>query len=512
VQSNPIAPLHVQRSQDSTQHLQHASEASWTKHYGVEMAAISSTVRTGDAEIIGVQRNDGGCEFRGISYARAERFALPVDVPFNGKIDAREFGPICYQTPGFLEQALGLDSSSMSEDCLSLNIFVPPQTQSDANLPVLFWIHGGAYTNGAGSLAWYHGSKLASRGCIVVTINYRLGIFGFLGTKNLGVEDMVSALRWTHRNISNFGGNPKNVTIFGESAGGSAVVSLLATPSAKDLFHKAWAMSPSIGQLRTKERAEEIQNAVLTHASADDVSHLQAMSPDQLLEIQNALLTQQSKEYDWFAPTENTDTVSKNLLAEASTSPKPFVIGTNKDENKLWAAFDPNAANVTEAEWHAHAERVFYSQADVAIRAYESLRPNESPHFLVSAVNTDTAFRARAWSLIDERVKQNMPSWMYWFTWATPAFGGILGSCHALDIPFAFDNLDAPGGEMFTGDSPERQQIASRFADEISHFAAHGHPTWSQYDAESRHTLQIDSDVTLVSDPESDIRQLFTVK
>ena len=101
---------------------------------------------------------------------------------------------------------------------------------------------------------------------------------------------------------------------------------------------------------------------------------------------------------------------------------------------------------------------------------------------------------------------------MYWFTWQTPAFGGILGSCHALDIPFAFDNLDAPGGELFTGDSPDRIALAQRFADEIVHFATHGHPTWSQYDDEMRNTLQLDTEVSLVSDPESDVRQLFTAK
>ena len=184
----------------------------------------------------------------------------------------------------------------------------------------------------------------------------------------------------------------------------------------------------------------------LAHGSTTSMSDLQNMSPQQLLEMQNILLTQTSKEYDWFAPTENTETVSPHLLTAAAASPKPFVIGTNKDENKLWAAFDPNAANVTTTDWHQHVEKLFPKEKEHAVSVYENLRPGESPHFLMSAVNTDIAFRARAWSLVDDRVKRNTPSWMYWFTWSTPAFGGILGSCHALDIPFAFDNLDAPGG------------------------------------------------------------------
>jgi para-nitrobenzyl esterase len=271
-------------------------------------------------------------------------------------------------------------------------------------------------------------------------------------------------------------------------------------------------MSPSIGQLRTKDRAEEIEAVVLAQASVSRISELKNMTAEQLLIVQDAVLTKQSNEYDWFAPTDGTATVSANLLEVASLSAKPFVIGSNRDENKLWAAFDPRASDVTEIEWHAHAARVFPNNSDTAIRVYENLRPGENPHFLMSAVNTDTAFRSRAWSLIDHRVRNNVPSWMYWFTWSTPAFGGILGSCHALDIPFAFDNLDAPGGEMFTGNAPERLSLASRFADEIGHFAQHGHPTWSQYDLQDRNTLQLDTNVTLVSDPESEIRQLFTAQ
>lgn len=474
------------------------------------MGASNSAIQIDTAIVQGIARDDGGLEFRGIRYAKAERFGEPVDISISGNVDATNYGAISPQVPGFLEQTVGLDASSMADDCLFLNVYAPPQSNSASKLPVLFWIHGGAYTNGAGSLSWYHGSKLAMRGCIVVTINYRLGIFGFLGSSNLGVKDMVSALRWTNEYISHFGGDPTNVTIFGESAGGSAVVSLLATPSAESLFHKAWAMSPSIGQLRNNARALEIEQMIYTQASVNDISELRSMSFDQLLEIQNEVLTKTSTEYDWFSPTEDTDTIPGKILKVASASQKPFVIGTNKDENKLWAAFDPAASEKTEEDWCHHLQKVFGNKQSDAKEIYESLRPGESPHFLMSAVNTDVGFRARAWSLTDARVQNGMPSWMYWFTWETPAFGGILGSCHALDIPFAFDNLDAPGGEMLTGDAPERYALATRFADEILQFASHGHPTWSQYDLESRNTLQLDNRVNLVSDPEGAIRTLFT--
>ena len=476
------------------------------------MKEISSSLTIENATVVGIKRSDGGHEFRGLRYATASRFEDPIDEHLTTGVDATEYGPICHQVPGFLEQTVGLDASSMSDDCLFLNVYVPSGANSDSKLPVLFWIHGGAYTNGAGSLAWYHGSRLASRGCVVVTINYRLGIFGFLGDNNLGVKDMVSALRWTQRYISSFGGDSGNITIFGESAGGSAVVSLLATPAAKDLFHKAWAMSPSIGQLRTKQRAEQIQEIILNNSSCSTISELRQLAPEQLLEVQSKVLAQTSNDYDWFAPTDNTDFIPQPILPTAASSPKPFVIGTNRDENKLWAAFDPRAADVSESDWIKHLEKIFGARRDKAKSVYESRRPNESPHFLISAVNTDVGFRARAWDHVDARLQNKVPSWMYWFTWQTPAFGGILGSCHALDIPFAFDNLDAPGGEMLTGDQPERFSLATRFADEIAHFSTHSHPTWAQYEADSRNTLQLDNEMALVSDPEADIRHLFTAE
>ena len=474
------------------------------------MSSESVDVTTEHFTVRGVAHPSGGAEYRGIKYASADRFSPPRDHNLSGTVDASTYGPISHQVPGFLEQALGLDSSSMSEDCLSLNVYTPAGSDGKANLPVLFWIHGGAYTNGAGSLAWYHGANLASRGCVVVTINYRLGLLGFLGTTNCGVHDMISALRWTQRYISAFGGNPGNVTIFGESAGGSAVTALMASNEARQLFHKAWAMSPSIGQLRTAARAEEIFGMILEQSGCASIGELKELPVEKLVEVQNVLLTKESREFDWFAPTADGQLIESELLSASATCSVPFVVGTNRDENRLWAAFQPNADSVTDEQWKKHCVNVFGSKADVAKTVYEKMRHGDSPHFLMSAVNSDTAFRARAWSLIDARVRHNAPSWMYWFTWPTPAFGGILGSCHALDIPFAFDNLDAPGGDTFTGTDPARIPIAKRFADEIVDFARHGHPSWAQYDTAHRPTLRIDLTTELINDPEAEIRSLFT--
>jgi len=458
----------------------------------------------------GIVLENGQTAYRGIQFARASRWQHPVDINiYDSPVDATSDGSISPQIPGFLEQMLGTDASSMAEECLHLNIYCPQGATETSNLPVLYWIHGGAYTNGAGSIAWYDGSCLAARGAIVVAINYRLGALGFAGTENFGILDMLSGLRWVQRNISSFGGNPANVTIFGESAGGSAVVSLMATDAATRLFHKAWAMSPSIGQLRDKPRAEELLDEYLGLLDAESLDAASAISIDIVLEAQAKAALSPSKGFDIFAPTAGGTSIAADLLKKAASSPIPFVVGTNKDENKLWSAFDQDASSAGQNEWEKFTIQQFGSSAEKARSTYEKFRPNEAARELMSAVSTDTAFRQRAQELSELRCQVGTPTWMYWFTWETPAFGGILGSCHAIDIPFAFDNLDAPGAEMLLGDGPERQGISDRFASELVQFATHGHPSWEQFNLKTRPTLVIGKNIELVSDPESEIRELF---
>jgi carboxylesterase type B len=344
-----------------------------------------------------------------------------------------------------------------------------------------------------------------------VTINYRLGALGFLGDGNYGTLDMVSALRWVNKNIAAFGGDPNNVTIFGESAGGSAVISLMACPSAKGLFHRVWAMSPSIGQLREHARSQELAKQFFEIAGVNSIDDLRDMSLEKILEFQTAQLLTASSAFDFYAPTGGGIGLEPNILEVASKSAVQFVVGTNRDENKLWSAFDPRLADADASTWEKSSTEIFGSRAAEARKVYEKLRPNESHKDLISAVSTDTGFRQRAISFAEQRVSVSQPTWMYWFTWQTPAMGGILGCCHALDIPFAFGNLGAPGAEMFLGDGSDRQPIADRFTAEITQFAHHGHPSWSQYDTVTRATLRIDATTELILDPEHEIRALFSL-
>ena len=445
----------------------------------------------------------------GIRFATAERFEAPVLVPYDPVATLGEAGPMAPQVPGMMEQMLGVDASHMSEDCLFLNVFAPADATPESKLPVLFWIHGGAFLNGAGSVAWYEGSRLAARGHVVVTINYRLGALGFLGAGNWGTLDQICALQWVHDHIGAFGGDAGNVTIFGESAGGSAVVSLMAAPDAAGLFHRAWAMSPSIRQLRTLEQAEVWAAAFLQHAGVATLDDARALTVEQLMAAQAATLVMPNTEYEMFTPAAGGLALPDDIVGAAAANPVPLSIGTNRDENLLFLAFDPRYSSATAEQWAEHAALQFGDRATEAMAAYAAARPGSSPLGLIAAAQTDHVFRIPAQRLGEARSRLGNDTWMYWFTWASPAFGGILGSAHALDIPFAFDNLDAQGIEMLLGDGADRQAIATRFADEISSFSAKGAPSWAPFDLEQRATLRIDATIELLHDPEADLRRLF---
>lgn len=446
----------------------------------------------------------------GIRFATAGRFEPPVLQPFDPAAGTWDTpGKLAPQVPGMMETMLGIDVGDMSEDCLFLNVFAPAEATASSRLPVLYWIHGGAYLNGAGSIPWYDGSALAARGHVVVTINYRLGALGFLGGGNWGTLDQICGLRWVREHIASFGGDPDNVTIFGESAGGSAVVSLLAAETAVGLFHRAWAMSPSIGQLRSVEQANVWADAFLAHAGVANIAEARTLPLEKVLEAQSATLAMPNTNLDMFSPAGGGAALAADLLGAAAANPVPLSIGTNRDENLLFMAFDPRYSGAGEQQWVDHLALQFGDRAAEARAAYEAARDGANHLTLIGAAQTDHVFRQPARRLAEARHALDNDTWMYWFTWASPAFGGALGSAHALDIPFAFDNLQSPGTEMLLGDGPERQAIATRFADEISGFAKGGAASWPQYDLHARPTLRIDTDIEVLHDPEPGVRALF---
>lgn len=446
-------------------------------------------------------------EFRGIRFARAERLGAPIDVEtWSGVHDGLRFGAQAPQTGGALEQMLGGDALVNDEDCLFLNVWTP--ACDDARRPVLVWIHGGAYLTGTGAMPWYDGNALAERGdVVVVSINYRLGAFGFLGDRNLGTLDMLSALRWVHRNIADVGGDPGNVTAFGESAGGSAVVSLLAAPAADEIVHKVWALSPSLLQLRTKVVGDEMEKVYLDLLDVESIDALANMSVTDLLDAQ-ARFPIDTAGMKSFTPTEGTEVFPESILRTASNDPRPLVIGTNRDEMLLFTMFDPSRSDWDDEDIRSQFGRRF-TDPDAAIEAYRRLRPGTNPSQLVSAMQTDEVFRWPSQRLATARSITGMATWTYEFHQASTAFGGILGSCHGLDIPFAFHNLTRKGAETFTGGGAALEAVADQFADAIISFARTGKPGWDGYDSAARSTQIIGSEPTLVSDPEFELRQLW---
>jgi para-nitrobenzyl esterase len=469
---------------------------------------VGPTVDTPYGRVVGTE-HEGTSVFKGIPYAGAHRLTPSEPITqWAEPLDASSYGPRAPQLTGTLERLLGAGRLGTSEDCLSLNVFTP--ACDDRKRPVLVWVHGGAFVTGSGAMPWYHGSSLASRGdVVVVTLNYRLGALGFSGASNLGLGDQINALRWVNGAIAAFGGDPGNVTVFGESAGGASVVALMAAPSARTLFARGWAMSPSIPQLRSRARAERAERELLRAAGVEASEGLGSLDVDQVLAAQASLLQVPGASLTAFAPTSGGDLVPDDITGTAASDNRPLVIGTNRDEMHLFTAFDPKRAALDDEATLAEFTRVFGDAASHAMQVYRAHRPGTENGPLTSAMQTDETFRMPARTLAVRRADAGRPTWMYWFTYPTPAFDGALGSCHGLDIPFAFHNLERPGVTMFTGDGDERTAVADEFSGRLIRFAHDGHPGWPLFDDGGRPTHRIDVESATIDDPEPELSHLW---
>lgn len=472
--------------------------------------------------------------YKGIPYARAARH-VPAeqvmrlsgrvtttirDQTVAGGFDATEYRSQCPQNPGTLERLLGGGSLPMDEDCLHLNVFTPAADGHPR--PVLVWIHGGAFVNGTGAMPWYHGGRLATGGdAVVVTCNYRLGGFGFLGVDDLGLADQLTVLAWVQRNIEAYGGDPDRITVFGESAGGTSVLCLKAMTAGTTLAHRFWAMSPSITQLRGVARAEQAA-AYFRDMSPRDPAGL---TSEEFLAVQAQIESDRSEALTAFAPTAGGTLLPGpdpvDTLSAVATDTRPLVIGTTRDEMLVFTAFDPQNGALTEDGLADHLGRRFGDRATEVLAAYRRHRPSASPGALLSAVQTDETFRVTARRVAEASTPGT--AWSYWFCQPSEAFDGRLGACHGLDIPYAFDNLERPGVAMFTGMRPEtqasQQDVATEFSRRILTFAHTGHPDWEPYDLTRRATLQIGGHIesapgavsAVVDDPEPELRTLWDV-
>lgn len=495
-------------------------------------------VRIAQGRLRGLAR-DGVLEFRGIPYAAPPvgdlRFRPPAPpVPWEGERDGTVFGARSLQVPGGANALLGDRAEVTSEDCLFLNVVTPG---CEGRRPVMVWVHGGGFVNGSSSVPWYDGAALATCGdVVVVTVNYRLGALGFLWLGDLdpsyrssgvnGLLDQIAALRWVRDNIAAFGGDPDDVTVFGESAGAMSISTLLAMPTAHGLFRRAIAQSGAAHDTFLPATATTITEKVVAALGVDGLDGVLAASGDGITAaaatVEAAFLADPSG-LDGpaglalampFQPVVDGEYLPEQplLAIRAGRGARvPLLTGTNLDEWNLFALLSPGGLD--DARLLARLERVFAGRgtsAHVVRDTYRTARADASADEIWHAVLTDATFRIPAIRLVEAHAAAGNPVWQYLFTWPTPAFGGVVRSCHALEIPFVFGVLDAPGAELFLG--PIDDDIAGlsrRMQQAWTSFVRTGDPGWEQWDAATRTTWRFDIECGPLHDPMADERRLW---
>ena len=443
-------------------------------------------VNTPCGEIRGTNSGAGVSVFKGIRFASAERFQPPTVVTsWSGIYEANEIGPECPQIDSQLRTLLNADNSGQSEDCLFLNITTPSGSVSDR--PVYVWIHGGAFTNVTPPLSWNDSQQLSLDGnAVVITISYRLGAFGFLGDLNLGILDQIAALQWIRNNIESFGGNPNNVTIFGQSAGGCSVVALMASTSAANLFSRAWAMSPSLGQLRTKESAAQGLSLFLKAANAGHLSQLEKSTTEELLEAQNKMLLDISNWNQGFSPTADGTILPLDIVGAAASNPVDLVIGTTRDESRIFNMLNPALNNLDQTQAMEVLRTNHPQRAEAIWSLYKTCYPDYTPTQIIAAVDSDTHFKLHMWNMLKSRPVELTNTWSYMFTWASPLYDGALGASHGMDIPFIFNNTSLPRVHIYTSDEPSNGVLGTEMSTDLLNLGLLGNPKWQPYDQTKR--------------------------
>ena len=485
--------------------------------------------------------SEGGLHiFRGIPYAEPptgeRRFTAPVPPqPWIGVRPATEFGNWAPQPPP-ASSISGVAPGAQDEDCLTLNIWTPGA--DDARRPVMVWIHGGGFISGSGAAPLYSGAPLAGRGdVVVVTVNYRLGILGFLAHSDLadddadgasgnwGLLDQVAALRWVRDNIAAFGGDPDNVTIFGESAGGMSVADLLVMPSARGLFRRAIVQSGPPNAIEL-ERAETVTAKLVAELGVASPAALRAVPTERLLEAQAALVAERRAAGLPLVPVVDGTSIPvspQSAIADGAAAGVELLIGTNLDEAKMWMVADPANRDPDEEVLHRRIDAIFRANdvdisPDDAIDAYRAARQGRgddaSPRELWSAIQTDRMFRIGSVRAAEAQ-GAHASTYMYLFTATSPAMGGALGSCHALEIPFALGTYTTPGMDRFAGTGPEVERLSAQMSDAWLAFARAGNPAhdgipaWPAYDAGTRATMVFGVETHVENAPYEDERRFW---
>lgn len=469
--------------------------------------------------------SDGGVlAFKGIPYAAppvgARRFLPPAPAaPWSGVRDALEYGASCPQ-PSARPEGWSQEPS-LSEDCLYLNVWTP--ACDGRARPVMVWLHGGGFSIGSGSWPVYDGTALARRGdVVVVTVNHRLGIFGYLHLKeiagpefassgNAGMLDLVAALEWVRDNIAAFGGDPSNVTIFGESGGGAKVSTLLAMPAARGLFHRAAVQSgPGLRSRVAAGQATELAKQAVADLAAgtNSVHALQSVPAEKLLGFQGKLGRAAMFAFSPVIDDVHLPEHPGDAIKDGDAADVPMIIGCNRDEATLFLAMESGLDGLTVLDGdHVPARLASLGEhARPIIETYRRTRPDASPRDLLVAIESDRMMRIPSIELAERKLTGGKaPVFMYLFCWAA----GPLGSAHGYEIPFVFDNARPP----VMPESVGRGNLAARMSDAWIAFARDGAPDhpgiphWPAYSLSDRATMIFDRDAVCVrNDPSGEER------
>lgn len=466
---------------------------------------------------------EGVDAFLGIPYAApavgADRYRAPQPVvPWEGVRDATQHGPTACQAPYPPPMDTVLPSSvDPGDEYLNVSVWAP---SDGGDLPVMVWIPGGAFARGANSVPTYDGSAFARDGVVVVGINYRLGVPGFAvldgAPTNLGIRDQVAALEWVRDNVAAFGGNPDDITVFGESAGGMSVASLMASPVARGLFHRAIIQSGGGTAACSLEDARRVSAELATRLGVPPTAEaFAALDPEAVLAAQSALglALQADPDPQRWGPTvisggqgimsffpvidgELLPDVPEACVAEGSASGIPLLIGTTRDEFRLFLVPTGLAGAVTAEALPLLAAR--YRWPDTAVATYAGNRKDSSPGDILCAILSDTAFRVPS-----ARLAAAQHPWAsvyaYEFAWRTPV--GDLGACHGLELPFVFDTLRS-GGLMAGRTAP--QHLADEMHRAWVAFARSGEPGWRPWSPQEPAVMVFDDASAVVVGPRAD--------
>lgn len=460
--------------------------------------------------------NNGVYSFKGIPYAKAERFMPPQDPDaWNGIRECKEFGPVARQIVPWYP-----DSIQNEKELFSVNVWTQGINDGKKR-PVMLWLHGGGFHVGASNDPMTYGEALAKKGdIVVVSVNHRLNILGFLdlsacGEKyaqsaNVGMLDIVKALEWIKKNINQFGGNPSDVTIVGESGGGGKVGTLMCMPAAKGLFHKAIIQSGTLINAMTKEKSQALGLAVLEclGIKPDDVEKLDTISYHALVKAGNTAIAKVfgerkpgSSTMIGFAPsvdsvvllqqpfTPGFSDISKNI---------PLLIGSTLNE-MMPTAYGEKTLTVKQAKERLAKE--YGSKTDQYISLFAKAYPDYTPQDLLSI---DKVFRPYTIRTADARaIETNAPLYVYLLVWKSPVDSASKGSFHGLDIPLAFNTVDLRAD--WTGNTEEAWKLSDKMSSAWINFVKTGNPNvegvlpkWDRYTPENGATMYFDNECKIV--------------